>query len=163
MNDNTKRVMFSSKSPEWGTPTKLFDKLNNMFNFTLDPCCNSYNAKCEKFYTVEDDGLSKSWQGEKVFCNPPYGRQIKDWVKKAYHESRHPGTTVVLLIPARTDTSYWHDYVMKSEMIYFIKGRLHFTSDLSSEETNAAPFPSVVVVFKSDGAPFVTTLDGDFR
>tara|TARA_R110000824_G_scaffold148920_7_gene318939 strand:- start:13986 stop:14477 length:492 start_codon:yes stop_codon:yes gene_type:complete len=163
MNDNTKRVMFSSNSPDWGTPTKLFDKLNSMFDFTLDPCCNSYNAKCKKFYTIEEDGLSKSWRGEKVFCNPPYGRQIKYWVKKAYEESRHPGTTVVLLIPARTDTSYWHEYVMKSEMIYFIKGRLHFMSGLSNEETNAAPFPSVVVVFKSDGTPFVMSLDGDFR
>ena len=163
MDDSTRSLMFSSKNSEWGTPEKLFNRLNNMFNFTLDPCCNSFNAKCKKFYTIEEDGLSKSWKGETVFCNPPYGRQIKNWVKKAYEESRHPDTTVVLLIPARTDTSYWHDYVMRSEMIYFIKGRLCFMNGLSDEGTNPAPFPSVIVVFKCDGTPFVMSLNGAFK
>ena len=86
MNETTRDLMFSSKSSEWGTPNKFFEKLDKMFNFTLDPCAAEYNAKCAKYYTVNDNGLSKSWRGETVFCNPPYGREIKEWVKKSYEE-----------------------------------------------------------------------------
>ena len=131
---------FSSKSNEWPTPQDFYDKLNAEFNFTLDPCCTKESAKCAKFYTEEDDGLSKSWQGETVFMNPPYGRAIKDWMKKACEEGQN--TTVVCLVPARTDTAWWHEYAIKGE-IRFIRGRLKFGG-----HKNSAPFPSAVVIFR---------------
>ena len=80
-------VMYSSKSEEWATPQRLFDDLNKEFNFTLDPCATTENAKCERFFTKAQDGLSQSWKGERVFCNPPYGRNIVKWVSKAYAET----------------------------------------------------------------------------
>ena len=90
-----------------------------------------------------DNGLTQDWRGHTVFVNPPYGRGIKDWIEKAYKESRAPDTIVVMLIPARTDTKYWHEYVMKSNSIYFVKGRLKFGNG-----ENSAPFPSAVIVFE---------------
>lgn len=87
VNDLNSDVMFSSKTNEWETPQDLFDKLDQEFNFTLDPCATDENAKCDRYYTIKEDGLKQSWKGETVFCNPPYGRQIKDWVKKCYTES----------------------------------------------------------------------------
>jgi len=136
-------VMFSSKTDEWSTPQDFFNELNKEFNFTLDPCATPENAKCEKYYTKEDDGLKQDWSGETVFCNPPYGRAIKDWVKKCYEESKKPNTTVVMLIPARTDTSYFHDYIYhKAKEIRFIRGRLKL-----GNAKNSAPFPSMVVIF----------------
>lgn len=134
--------LFSSRSDEWATPRDLFDALNAEFNFTLDPCATPQNAKCKTFYTAEIDGLVQNWGGYRVFCNPPYGRQIGKWVKKCYEESQK-GTLVVMLIPARTDTAYFHDYIYgKAKEIRFIKGRLHF-----NESRQSAPFPSMVVVF----------------
>lgn len=119
-------VHYSSKSNEWATPQNLFDELNDEFNFTLDPCATDENAKCSKYFTIEDDGLSKDWSNEVVFMNPPYGREIKKWIKKAYEESLN-GATVVCLIPARTDTTYWHDFIFdKAYDIRFIRGRLKF-------------------------------------
>jgi len=144
--------MFSSKSNEWETPLDFFNKLNRRFKFTLDPCSTDANHKCPKHYTIEENGLSKSWQGETVFVNPPYG-DVGAWVKKAYEESTSNGATVVMLIPSRTDTKYWHDYIMQSaSAIYFIKGRLKFYNKAVADDTgkstmNAAPFPSAVVVF----------------
>ena len=136
-------VMFSSQTDLWATPQEFYDKLNAEFQFTLDPCATSQNAKCEKYYTRKEDGLKQNWQGETVFCNQPYGRVIKDWVKKCYEESRKENTTVVMLIPARTDTSYFHDYIYnKAKEIRFIRGRLKF-----GNAKNSAPFPSMVVVF----------------
>lgn len=136
-------VMFSSETDLWATPQEFFDKLNSEFNFTLDPCATPENAKCSKYYTVKEDGLKQDWGGEVVFCNPPYGRAIKDWVKKCYEESRKSHTTVVMLIPARTDTAYFHDYIYhKAREVRFIRGRLKF-----GNATNSAPFPSMVVVF----------------
>lgn len=119
------KVLFSSRSEEWSTPQNLFDELNAEFHFTLDPCATKDNAKCAKYYTIKDDGLSKSWKGETVFCNPPYGRGIYEWVEKCYTENRN-GTTVVMLIPARTDTRYFHDFIYHQHEIRFIKGRLKF-------------------------------------
>lgn len=136
-------VMFSSKKSDWETPQDFFDKLNNEFHFTLDSCADSKNAKCKKYFTVEQNGLIQDWNGETVFCNPPYGRKLKNWVQKAYDESLKPNTTVVMLIPARTDTSYFHDYILPYADIRFIRGRLKF-----GKSKNAAPFPSMVVVFK---------------
>ena len=128
---------------EWATPRDFFEELNREFSFTLDPCSTDENAKCKKHFTEQDDGLTQNWGGEIVFCNPPYGVQLKRWVHKAYLESRKANTIVVMLIPARTDTEYFHRFIYhKAKEIRFIKGRLHF-----NESKNSAPFPSMVVVF----------------
>jgi site-specific DNA-methyltransferase (adenine-specific) len=121
--------------------SRFFNQLNKEFNFTLDPCANENNHKCNKYYTKEQDGLKQNWEGEIVFCNPPYGKEIKDWVKKSYLESKKQNTTVVLLIPARTDTAYFHDYIYNKAEIRFLKGRLKF-----GDSKNSAPFPSMIVV-----------------
>lgn len=101
----------SSKTDNWATPQDFFDKLNEEFHFTLDPCADSENHKCDLFFTREQNGLNQDWGGHTVFCNPPYGREIADWVKYAYEQSQKPDTTVVMLIPARTDTRYFHEYI----------------------------------------------------
>tara|TARA_Y100001973_G_C5181396_1_gene325143 strand:+ start:74 stop:535 length:462 start_codon:yes stop_codon:yes gene_type:complete len=133
-------IHFKSESNEWGTPQELYNELNEGYGFTLDPCATSENAKCNKYYTKEDDGLSKDWSREIVFMNPPYGREISKWVKKA---SETKSAVVVCLIPSRTDTKYWHNYIFpKAHKIMFIKGRLKF-----SGHRNSAPFPSAIVVF----------------
>ena len=133
--------MFTSKTEEWYTPQKFFDELDAEFHFTLDPCSTHENAKCEKHYTKEDDGLSKDWTGETVFCNPPYGREMPKWIAKcAEHGNR--GGIAVMLIPARTDTRAFHEYIYNKAEIRFLKGRLKFGGSL-----NSAPFPSMVVVF----------------
>ncbi len=137
-------AMFTSKTNEWATPQAFFDELNKEFNFTLDPCATPQNAKCARYFTKEIDGLSQSWRGEIVFCNPPYGRDLSKWVAKAYTETLSgEATLVVMLIPARTDTSYFHDYIYKKHEVRFIRGRLHF-----NESKCAAPFPSMVVVMR---------------
>ena len=135
--------LFSSRTDEWATPISLFAELDKEFHFDLDPCSTHENAKCKDHYTIDDDGLAKNWGGRRVFCNPPYGRAIPAWVRKCYEESRKPDTLVVMLIPARTDTSYFHDYIYnRAREIRFIRGRLHF-----NESKNAAPFPSMIIVF----------------
>ena len=136
-------LMFSSKTDLWSTPNDFFDKLNDEFHFTLDPCSTHENAKCYKHFTEEENGLLQDWGNEVVFCNPPYGRQIKCWVKKAYEESQKDNTKVVMLIPARTDTIYFHEYIYHKAEIRFIKGRLKF-----GNAKNSAPFPSMVVIFE---------------
>lgn len=135
-------LMFSSKTDLWETPQDLFDKLNNEFQFTLDVCATPENAKCDKFYTKEQDGLKHPWKGT-VWCNPPYGRGIGQWVRRALFASVS-GATVVMLLPARTDTKWFHDYIYKRNNveIRFIRGRLKFGGS-----KNSAPFPSMVVVF----------------
>jgi site-specific DNA-methyltransferase (adenine-specific) len=135
-------VHFSSETPEWYTPQDTFDTLNAEFGFTLDPCCTDDNAKCHHYYTKRENGLEQNWGKEVVFMNPPYGREIKDWMRKAYNSSVQ-GATVVCLVPARTDTAWWHDYAMKGE-IRFLRGRLKFGGAKDS-----APFPSAIVVFTS--------------
>jgi phage N-6-adenine-methyltransferase len=135
-------LMFSSATDLWSTPPNLFDKLDQEFGFCLDVCASADNAKCRFHYTVEDDGLKQSWaMPNAVWMNPPYGRGIGAWVKKAY-ETGQKGTVVVCLLPARTDTAWWHDYCMKGE-IRFIRGRLKFGG-----HKNSAPFPSAIVIFK---------------
>ena len=139
--------LMSSKSNEWYTPRYLFEKLDREFGFDLDPCCTKESAKCEKFYTKKDDGLVQDWLGHTVFVNPPYGREIKKWVKKCYDESKKQNTKVVALIPARTDTSYWHDYIFgKTSDIRFLKGRIKFEKEDGTIE-NSAPFPSAIIVW----------------
>ena len=136
--------LFTSDSDEWVTPKNVFDKLNAEFGFTLDPCATSENAKCPKFFTKEDNGLLQSWQCERVFCNPPYGRELPKWVKKSYEEVQAGGAElVVLLIPARTDTSYFHEYIYGKHEIRFLRGRLHF-----NESKQGAPFPSMIVIMR---------------
>ncbi len=130
----------SSNTDEWATPQDLFDKLDATFHFTLDPCATPENAKCAKFYTKEQDGLKQDWGGEVIWCNPPYGREIGKWIQKC---AEHKGVAV-MLIPARTDTRWWHSYIDKNPdaHVYFIKGRLKF-----GDGKNPAPFPSAIVVY----------------
>lgn len=138
--------LFTSNSYEWATPQDLFDKLNTEFHFTLDPCATEENKKCEKFYTKQEDGLLKSWENETVFCNPPYGRGIiNKWVKKCHDEWRNHNITVVMLIFARTDTSYFHDYIFPHCELRFLRGRVKF---VKGNSTNTAPFPSVICIFR---------------
>lgn len=135
-------ALYMSRSEEWGTPQKLFDKLDAEFHFGLDVCATPQNAKCKNFFTKADDGLSKKWGGYgSVWCNPPYGRKIYEWVQKAYESSAE--TTVVMLIPARTDTKWFHDYVYGKSEIRFIKGRLKY----GNAKYNA-PFPSMIVIYR---------------
>ena len=138
MND---KVMFSSKSDVWETPQDFFDKLNAEFKFKTDVCATADNAKCENYYTPEQDGLKQEWQGN-CWMNPPYGREIGTWMGKAYNSARKNGATVVCLVPARTDTKWWHTYGVRGEITY-LKGRLKF-----GDGKNAAPFPSAVIVFR---------------
>lgn len=134
------KEMFTSKTDLWATPIEFYQKLNEIYGFTLDVCATKENAKCQNYFTKEIDGLQQNWHGM-VWMNPPYGREIIKWMKKAYQSSLE-GATVVCLVPARTDTVWWHTYAMKGE-ITFIKGRLKFGGS-----KNSAPFPSAVVVFK---------------
>lgn len=135
------KTLYSSSSDEWYTPQDLFNKLNDEFHFNLDPCATSESAKCEKYFTADQDGLSQNWGGYRVFCNPPYSK-IDKWVEKAYRETREDNTLVVMLIPARTDTKYFHNFIYQRSEIRFIKGRIHFSG------ANAAPFPSMIVIFR---------------
>lgn len=168
-----KALMFSSAEEKWQTPPEVFQLLDEEFRFTLDPCAQHDSAKCEKYYTPEEDGLAQSWEGETVFVNPPYNKPEEvckskckkkrcvergyhitervpgqvDWVKKSYEESRKPGTTVVMLIPARTDTEMFHDYIYGRAEIRFLRGRIKFINPTTKEPGDAAPFPSMIVVF----------------
>ena len=132
-------IHFMSQTDEWATPRDFFATLDKEFHFTLDPCATKENATCKKFYTRENDGLAQCRDNERVFCNPPYGREIKKWVKKASEAS---GGLVVMLIPARTDTLYFHDYIYHQAMIRFLRGRLKF-----GDSKNSAPFPSMLVIY----------------
>lgn len=135
----------SSQKDDWAIPQDFFDKLDKEFHFTLDPCADETNHKCDLFFTKEQNGLSKDWGGYVVFCNPPYGKEIANWVRYAYEQSHKPNTIVVMLIPARTDTRYFHDYIYGKAEIRFIRGRLKF-----GKATQSAPFPSMVVVFRGE-------------
>ena len=139
-------ALMSSKEMTWETPQDFFDKLNEEFHFTLDPCATVETAKCAKFYTKETDGLAQDWEGETVFCNPPYGTEIKHWVKKCHEESLKPNTKVVMLVPARTDTIYFHEHIYHIAELRFVKGRLKFGGN--AKKNGCAPFPSMIVLFK---------------
>ncbi len=133
-------LMFSSANDVWATPQWLFDALNKEFGFTLDPCSDGTNAKTEKFFSIYDSGLLKDWGTETVFMNPPYS-ECKKWMQKAYGAAQE-GATVVCLVPARTDTEWWHRFAMKGE-IRLLRGRLKF-----GDAKSAAPFPSAIIVFR---------------
>lgn len=180
MDANTRKTLFSSATDEWATPQDFFDALNAEFGFTLDPCATHENAKCARYFTVEDDGLAQDWSGHTVFMNPPYSEPEQpckpkckkkrcsergfhideyvpgqiDWVRKAHDEWRKGGTTVVCLIPARTDTELFHCYINPyyerlkcgesvNFDLRFVKGRLKF-----GNAENTAPFPSMVVIYR---------------
>lgn len=140
--------MLSSVTDQWATPQDLFDKLNARFGFTLDVCALDWNHKCPKYFTPEDDGLIQDWGNEICWMNPPYGKEISKWMRKAL-EASLLGATVVCLIPARTDTAWWHDYAMRGE-IEFIRGRIKFIS--KNGKGDAAPFPSAIVIFRGTNA-----------
>ena len=133
--------MFSSSTDLWATPQRFFDEWNQVFRFTLDVCATAENAKCARYFDAAQDGLAQDWSGDVCWMNPPYGREIGRWVRKAQAEAQR-GATVVCLLPARTDTAWWHDYVVKSAEVTFIRGRLKF-----GDAKNSAPFPSAVAVF----------------
>lgn len=129
--------LFTSAKEDWETPQVLFDKLHAEFHFTLDVCATKANAKCKRFYTLRDDGLKQTWRG-RVWMNPPYGRGIDLWVQKAFESQ----TLCVCLLPVRSDTKWWHRYVMKAGELRLLTRRLSF-----GNSTNKAPFPAAIVVF----------------
>lgn len=139
-------ILFSSNKDSWATPQSFFDELDAEFHFTIDVCADETNHKCPVYFTKEQDGLLQDWGGHTVFCNPPYGAKATgDWTRKCWEEAQKPNTTVVLLIPARTDRKSFHEYIYKKKTnveIRFIKGRLKF-----GDGKEPAPFPSMVVIF----------------
>ena len=145
--------LFTSNSSEWETPQWLFDKYNKEYNFTLDVCATKENTKCKKYFTKKENGLLQDWGKHTCWMNPPYGREIGKWVEKAYKSSLN-GSTVVCLVPSRTDTRWWHDFIMRGEII-FLKGRLKMINRMHKDyrkngdfKISSAPFPSAIVVFK---------------
>lgn len=152
--------MYTQTSIEWATPPELFKMLDDVHHFTLDVCANKKNHKCEKFFSPEQDGLAQSWAGHTCWMNPPYGRTIGKWIKKAVEESKH--AKVVCLLPARTDTEYYHSYIQPNSVsTTFLKGRVGFIHP-DKESVNRAPFPSMVVVFdaRPESEPALPSSDG---
>jgi site-specific DNA-methyltransferase (adenine-specific) len=143
-------VHFSSETNEWATPQSVFEALDREFGFTLDPCSTDLNCKCENHYTAADNGLMKDWGRHVVFMNPPYGREIGRWMAKALGASRC-GATVVCLVPARTDTAWWHNCAVYGE-VRFVKGRIKF-----GDGKCGAPFPSAIVIFYGKSMSLVTS------
>ena len=142
--NNSELINLNSGKEDWTTPRDLFDRLDAVYHFTLDPCSTHENALCEKHYTIAEYGLCQEWGGEIVFMNPPYNRKTGDWIRKAYRESLK-GAVVICLVPARTDSNYWHNVVFPhAAEILFIKGRLHF-----SNSKDHAAFPSALIRFDS--------------
>lgn len=131
------QALYSSKTDLWETPQYLFDTLNNEFHFDIDVCATPDNAKCVRYFTPQIDGLSQEWKGT-CWCNPPYGRRIGAWVKKAAESNAN----TVMLLPARTDTAWFHNYIYGKAEVRFIRGRLKF-----GDSKNSAPFPSMIVIF----------------
>lgn len=146
--------LFSSNTDLWATPIKLFETLDREFHFNLDPCASCDNHKCAKYYTIKEDGLIQDWGSSTVFINPPYGREIGKWVKKAYEHSKGGGVSVALL-PCRTDTRWW-GYVMEATEIRFIKGRVKF-----NDGSTGAPFPSCIVIWGTPRVPIINMINTD--
>jgi len=145
-----------AKTVEWSTPQAFFNRLDAEFHFSLDTAATLENSKCVQCLTKAEDGLRASWHDVgAVYCNPPYGRVLADWVRKAYTEAQGYGHPIVMLIPARTDTKWWHEYVMRADEIRFVKGRLKF-----GDGAQSATFPSVVVVFRQgEHTPRISSMD----
>ena len=145
------KVHFSSQTGEWETPQALFDPLDAEFHFTLDVCATAENAKCKRYFTKADDGLVQDWRGEMCWMNPPYGREIGGWIEKACMEGAR-GAVVFCLLPARTDTRWWHNWVQLALEVWFLKGRVCFELDGKpildkNGKPTGAPFPSALVRF----------------
>jgi len=138
------KALLKSRRDDWETPRGLFNELNREFGFTLDPCATHITAKCPKYYTPLEDGLLQDWADEVVFCNPPYNHKQNEWVRKCYLHGLKGGTAVMLL-PARTDTARFHDFILGKSEIRFLRGRLKF-----GKATGNAPFPSMIVVFSKE-------------
>ena len=138
-------LMFSSKETTWATPQDFFDRYDAIYHFETDVCALPENAKCARYFTPEMDGLKQEWTGV-CWMNPPYGKEIGKWIKKAYESARDNLATVVCLLPARTDTTWYHDYILPHAHVEFVRGRLKFGGAKSG-----APFPSVVAVFFPGG------------
>ena len=136
-------VMFSSKTDNWATPQDFYNELNKRFNFELDPCADVENHKCPIYYIKEQDGLQQDWSKYRTYVNPPYGREIGKWVEKAYKTNKEHGNLIVMLLPARTDTQWFHNFVYGKAELEFIKGRLKF-----GNSKNSAPFPSMLVIYR---------------
>lgn len=134
--------LFSSENHSWETPDDIFNELNRIFNFNLDVCANENNHKLDKYFSIDENGLEQRWEGS-CFMNPPYGREIGKWIKKAYEESLN-GAKVVALVPARTDTK-WFQYCWKADYLYFIKGRVKFLEN--GKSVGSSTFPSVLVIW----------------
>lgn len=153
------RGMYSSNTDGWSTPQAFFDQLNGEFGFTLDVCATAENAKCSIYFSPEVDGLMQQWTGV-CWMNPPYGRSIGRWVQQAFESAMGNGATVVCLLPARTDTRWWHDYCMRAQEIRFVRGRLRFGGG-----ENSAPFPSAIVVFRPNacmtGVPKISAINNN--
>lgn len=144
-----------AKSIEWATPQAFFDKLDSRFGFTLDVAATKDNAKCDRYFTKEQDGLRQRWVNSDgspavIWCNPPYGRAIADWVRKARLAAFHDDAVVVMLVPARTDTAWFHEDVLACEYasVEFVRGRLKFGGC-----KDAAPFPSMLIIFDTRETP----------
>ena len=137
------RLMSSSADLTWATPQDWFNYLHLEFKFTLDPCCTHANAKCPRHFTPAEDGLAQSWADERVFLNPPYGRELPKWLKKAYEAARDHGALVVGFVPARVDTEWWHRYAAKASEVRFPIGRVKF-----GNAEAGAPFPVAIVIFR---------------
>lgn len=156
------KVLFSSQSEEWETPQALFDRLDALYDFALDACAKPGNAKCAHYFTKADDALSRDWSPHgRIWMNPPYGRPIGKWMQKAFEESQK-GCLVACLVPARTDTRWWHDWVLEKGSVTFIRGRLRFnrTDAPEDELIYPAPFPNVIVVYKPNIYNVVNGPDG---
>lgn len=147
MKANEEKVLLKSNRDEWETPASLFEQLDREFQFDLDACATDENAKCERYFTKEQDGLAQDWRGYTVWCNPPYS-QFTYWAAKCFREGCQDNTIVVCLLPARTDTKYFHNYIYHHCEIRFIKGRLKF----GNAKPNAS-FPGMVCIFRG---PVVT-------
>lgn len=141
--------LFTSNNPAYETPKELFDKYDNIYHFTLDACADSKNTLVSKYYDKTTDCRIQDWSGEVVWMNPPYGREIGSFIKKAYEENKNHSVKTVMLLPARTDTEWFHKYIYRKKCakITFLKGRLHFCQN-GIPDKNGAPFPSMIVEYK---------------
>lgn len=158
MSSNCMNMLKVTNNPEWATPQYVFDRLDREFHFTLDVCADETNRKCERYFGrggMAEDGLAGKWKDETCWMNPPYGRAITDWVRKAHASvSLYPSTVVVGLVPCRTDTRWWQDYVMQAAEVRFVRGRLQF-----GDSGQSAPFANAIVVWRNRTCPLMTSID----
>lgn len=146
-----KSLMFSSNKQDWETPQWLFEELDSEFDFVLDAAANENNSKCQEYYTEETNSLKQDWSKfDSIYINPPYdSKKQNEFIKKAYETNKEYGNTIVLLIPARTDTKRWHDFIFEKAEVRFLKGRLNFETN-GEPHKNPAPFPSAIVIYKGN-------------